>query len=226
MLGAEFMRSQRNGDDLLVRERVTDMITGMLSFKLQRVRNSFRVIRLPNIDRAIVSMPPSVDSATICRARICRWSFTAVCLSLRMRGRMGAHPSQRNFPPNRIRTKTISTPWARDILMVGFGAQISIRPTTTMSSRIAKDGNYFIHYHETQCRTLTPFKPARLKMFPLNYAFCGLDPHEYSQVGDALRALGAQRVASHVVRILNCHTLEACGVGRQVPQFRMVAGHA
>lgn len=76
------------------------------------------------------------------------------------------------------------------------------KPSTTIIAHLYKDGNRFIHYDPTQCRSITVREAARLQSFDDDFDFIGNRGNAYQMIGNAVPPKLAKAIGSAIFELL------------------------
>ncbi len=204
MKDLNFMRSQRTGSEQLIRQRVREMLASDREFKADR--GAEFVACQPSSDyRPEWFLDPAIGGVCNHATRphmasdLHRYLFAAAYAKVH-----GRSPDLRDFPAElHPDHKNLNDALKRGHFDDRFRVQLAGRPATTITCHLAKDGHYFIHYDDTQCRSLTVREAARIQTFPDNYFFCGPRTHQYRQVGNAVPPLLAEQIAALSARVFS-----------------------
>jgi DNA (cytosine-5)-methyltransferase 1 len=90
--------------------------------------------------------------------------------------------------------------YRRDVFDDKYARLRSDRPSKTIVSHLAKDGNGYIH--PTQVRSISIREACRLQSFHDGYAFCGAPTDQWIQIGNAVPPVLAETIARSFARLL------------------------
>jgi DNA (cytosine-5)-methyltransferase 1 len=203
ILEAGFLHARRNGEEGELREYLIRTVLNMRD--MQADRGGEFVSCTPDIDyEPGWFLDPAMGGVTNHSSRphmaadLHRYIFAACYAKVH-----GRSPELNDFPAElHPDHKNLKDALSKGYFDDRFRVQMSNRPATTITSHIAKDGHYFIHFDETQCRSLTVREAARLQTFPDNYYFCGPRTQQYRQVGNAVPPLLALQIAGLAATLL------------------------
>jgi DNA (cytosine-5)-methyltransferase 1 len=90
--------------------------------------------------------------------------------------------------------------YRRDVFDDKYARLRGDRPSKTIVSHLAKDGNGYIH--PTQVRSISIREACRVQSFHDGYAFCGSPSDQWVQIGNAVPPVLAETIARSFARLL------------------------
>jgi DNA (cytosine-5)-methyltransferase 1 len=90
--------------------------------------------------------------------------------------------------------------YRRDVFDDKYARMRGDRPSKTIVSHLAKDGNGYIH--PTQVRSISIREACRVQSFHDGYAFCGSPSDQWVQIGNAVPPVLAETIARSFARLL------------------------
>jgi DNA (cytosine-5)-methyltransferase 1 len=83
--------------------------------------------------------------------------------------------------------------YRRDVFDDKYARLRPDKPSKTIVSHLAKDGNSYVH--PAQTRSITPREGARLQSFPDDFVFCGAPSEQWTQIGNSVPPALAAAIA-------------------------------
>lgn len=90
--------------------------------------------------------------------------------------------------------------YRRDVFDDKYARLRPDRPSKTIVSHLARDGNGYVHPY--QVRSITVREAARLQSFDDEFIFCGSPSDQWVQVGNAVPPLVAEAIAKSILEVL------------------------
>lgn len=90
--------------------------------------------------------------------------------------------------------------YRRDVFDDKYARLRGDRPSKTIVAHLAKDGNGYVH--PQQVRSISIREAARLQSFRDDYAFCGSASDQWTQLGNAVPPLLAEKIAGSFLKAL------------------------
>jgi DNA (cytosine-5)-methyltransferase 1 len=90
--------------------------------------------------------------------------------------------------------------YRRDVFDDKYARLRGDRPSKTIVAHLAKDGNGYVH--PRQNRSISIREAARVQSFRDDYAFCGAASDQWTQLGNAVPPLLAEKIGRSLLQVL------------------------